>query len=79
MRTTGLKIAVLMLLSQQPMDKLWLQMHSLGICDANEVFFKCAAVQEFGKHREITHARIPKTFTEREAALRTEHQKLEEK
>lgn len=52
---------------------------SLGICDANEVFFKCAAIQEFGKHREARMKEYQKTFTEREAALRAEHQKLEEK
>lgn len=51
----------------------------LGICDANEVFFKCDAIQEFGKHREARMKEYQETFTKREGDLRTEHQQLEEK
>lgn len=79
MRTTGLKIAALMLLATVNGQAMAADAPRLGICDANEVFFKCAAVQEFGKHRESRMQEYQKTFTEREAALRTEHQKLEEK
>lgn len=51
----------------------------LGLCDANEVFFKCDAIQDFGKHRESRMKEYQETFSKREGELRAEHQKLEEK
>ncbi|MDP3532490.1 MAG: OmpH family outer membrane protein [Alphaproteobacteria bacterium] len=52
---------------------------SMGVCDANEVFYRAKAIQEFEQHRENRLKEYQKSFVQQETNLRKEHEKLEDK